>query len=184
MTCIAGLIDSGIVYMGADSAGVAGYDLSIRADQKVFISGSFLMGFTTSFRMGQLLRYKLDPPKHPYTDNGQLMDEYKYMVTIFIDAVRQCLKDGGYALKDKEQEQGGTFLVGYRGRLFQVEDDYQVGELLDGFAAVGCGDQVALGSLYSTRGEPPVNRIRMALEAAERYSAGVRHPFVIERLGG
>ena len=37
MTCIAGLVDSnGDIYIGGDSAGVAGYDLTIRADEKVF----------------------------------------------------------------------------------------------------------------------------------------------------
>lgn len=63
MTCIVGLVDQGNVWIGGDSAGVGGYDLMLRADQKVFRNGDFLMGFTSSFRMGQLLRYKLSPPK-------------------------------------------------------------------------------------------------------------------------
>jgi hypothetical protein len=36
MTCIVGLVDKGDVYIGGDSAGVAGLSLSIRADEKVF----------------------------------------------------------------------------------------------------------------------------------------------------
>ena len=66
MTCIVGLVHEGVVYIGGDSAGVAGLSLVVRADEKVLRNGDFLMGFTTSFRMGQLLRYKLDPPRrHP-----------------------------------------------------------------------------------------------------------------------
>lgn len=177
MTCIVGLVDNSKMFIGGDSAGVADYDLQIRANEKVFQQGSFLMGFTTSFRMGQLLRYKFTPPQHPYESDGKLMDVYKYMVTVFIDAVRECLKNGGYARKESEKEVGGTFLVAYQGRLFAIQDDYQVAETVDDFITVGCGGQIANGALFATKGQPPEQRIRLALEAAERYSAGVRGPF-------
>lgn len=85
MTVIVGLVNKGDVYIGGDSAGVAGLDITIRADEKVFTNGPFLMGFTTSFRMGQLLRYKFDPPKQTVNT-----DDMKYMVTDFIDATRKC----------------------------------------------------------------------------------------------
>ena len=66
MTCIVGLEHKGKVYIGGDSAGVAGYSLSVRADQKVFINGNFIFGFTSSFRMGQILRFGFNPPRrHP-----------------------------------------------------------------------------------------------------------------------
>ena len=57
MTCIVGLVDNGKIYMGGDSAGVSNLDIRIRADQKVFKTGEFIMGFTSSFRMGDLLKY-------------------------------------------------------------------------------------------------------------------------------
>ena len=179
MTCIVGLVDKGKVYIGGDSAGANSFwDLTVRADPKVFVNGPFIMGFTSSFRMGQLLRYKLKTPSR-FKDDGTQKEVYEYMVTDFVDAVRQCLKDGGYASKRNEIEEGGTFLVGYEGRLFCIESDYQVGEALDGFMAVGCGDQIARGALYGTQMQPPEERIRIALEAAERFSAGVRGPFII-----
>ena len=52
MTCIVGLIDGRRVWMGGDSAGVSGLDITVRADAKVFRNGDFLIGFTSSFRMG------------------------------------------------------------------------------------------------------------------------------------
>lgn len=174
MTCIAGLIHNGKVYIGGDSAGVAGYDLAVRADKKVFRNGDFAMGFTSSFRMGNLLQHTLTPPRRHPDD-----DVHKFMVNEFVDAVRACLKKGGYASKENETEEGGTFLVGYEGRLFTIHSDYQVGEGLDGFAACGCGESYALGSLYTSKGSPRA-RITKALETAERFSAGVRGPFHIE----
>ncbi len=177
MTCIVGLADGGSVYIGGDSAGVdKSMGLSVRADRKVFRNGDFVMGFTTSFRMGQLLAHSFKPPKR-YPDT----DVYAYMVNEFVDAVRECLKKGGYAKKEAEAELGGTFLVGYAGRLFEIFDDYQVGDPVSGFSAVGCGGDIAIGSLYSTEGDAK-SRVMKALHAAEQFSGGVRAPFHIEVL--
>jgi ATP-dependent protease HslVU (ClpYQ) peptidase subunit len=179
MTAIVGLARAGSVYIGGDSAGVAGLSLSVRDDAKVFRRGGYLFGFTTSFRMGQLIRYSLAAPK-PKKD----LDAF--MTTKFVDALRQCLKDGGWARKQEEREEGGTFLVGVRGRLYTIYDDYQVAQAADGFAAVGCGDQIALGALYATAatGMKPRARVKVALRAAERFSAGVRGPFICLKQGG
>jgi hypothetical protein len=177
MTCIVGLVDRGYVYMGGDSAGVSGWDLVERADRKVFRNGEFIMGFTSSFRMGQLLAFGFDPPKPTI---GK--DLFGYMVTDFVDAARQRLKDGGFATKKDEAEVGGNFLVGVGGRLFNIGSDYQVGESAHGYDACGCGAQIALGSLRSTRRWRDAKaRIAEALDAGETFSAGVRRPFFIDR---
>lgn len=175
MTAIAGLVHAGKVYLAGDSAAVSGWDLTVRSDPKVFVNGPFVMGFTTSFRMGQLLHWAFVPPEH----HVDVTDD-QYMATTFIDAVRSCLGAGGYAKKDGERESGGTFLVGYHGRLWVVGDDYQVGEPLYGIAAAGCGDNQVLGSLHTSQGwVDPTVRLLRAMEAAERYSAGVRGPFTV-----
>ncbi len=174
MTCVVGLVHEEVVYIGADSAGVSGWDLTLRADSKVFRNDGYLMGFTTSFRMGQILHHSFDPPAQ-----GEDTEISKHMATVFVDSVRTILKAGGFAKKDNEVETGGIFLVGYRGRLFEIESDYQVGEPLDEYAAIGCGAQIAHGSLYSTIGQAPDARVMLALQAAEHFSNGVRGPFKI-----
>ncbi len=174
MTCIVGLVHGKDLYIGGDSAGVAGYNICSRTDLKVFENGPFVMGFTTSFRMGQILRWSLVPPVHP-----EGVSDEKFMNTIFVDAVRNCLKAGGFAKKENETETGGTFIIGYRGRLYVMEEDYQIGMYADGYAAVGCGGQIALGCLYGTSKMKPRARVELALEAAAKFSAGVRAPFTI-----
>lgn len=172
MTAIVGLVHNGAVHIGGDSAGVGpGWSSTVRADAKVFRNGPYLMGFTDSFRMGQLLRYALDAPKP-----GR--DLERHMATTFVDAVRKTLVDGGWIWRDNGRELGGTFLVGVAGRLFVVHGDFQVGEPADGYAAVGCGQDIALGALYASAGQPPARRVRAALEAAAHFSAGVRAPFI------
>jgi ATP-dependent protease HslVU (ClpYQ) peptidase subunit len=177
MTCIVGLVDGGSVWIGGDSAGVDGhFSLRVRRDPKVFVNEGFIFGFTSSFRMGQVLAHSFSPPKQKV---GQ--DPYAFMVTDFVDGVRQTLKNAGYARAKDGEESGGTFLVGHAGRLFAIHDDYQVGETDDGFDAVGSGADVALGALHASMGEPG-DRLRAALAAAERFNAAVRRPFLVKQL--
>ena len=177
MTCIVGLVENGKVYMGADSAGVGGYSLTIRRDPKVFRVGPYLIGYTSSFRMGQLLRFGLSVP-----DQDPRHDDERHMMTVFINAVRKCLKDGGYAKVESGEESGGTFLVGYRGVIYEIGDDFQVGISDCQYDAVGCGAQLAMGALHATTGKKPRARIRAALQAAEDFNAGVRGPFRVQVL--
>ncbi len=186
MTCIVGIAQNNRVYLGGDSSGTndAGQQV-IRADGKVFLISSSdrafhcVVGGTTSFRMLQLLHYALVLP-----DCTEEEDLFRYMATRFINAVRACLGDGGYAMKKDEQESGGKFLVGVRGRLFCIDHDYQVRETVIGYDAVGSGDDLALGVLFATqqRDLSPEERIRLALEAATYHNAYVRPPFQIESL--
>lgn len=180
MTCVVAVrAKDGRIIMGADSAGVGGYSLQTRADPKIYRVGEALIGFTTSFRMGQILGHALALPEH----RGNVPVE-RYMVTSFINAVRECLKAGGYARKENEVESGGTFLVGYRSRIFYVENDYQVGERVEAFDAVGCGFELALGSLHTTGtlNMSAKRRVMLALAAAAEFSAGVRAPFNVQEL--
>lgn len=178
MTCIVAYADGKNVWMGGDSAGVSWHQLTIRADEKVFLNDGYLMGFTSSFRMGQLLRYRFTPPRrHPSDDLTQ------FMSTEFVDAVRKCFKDHGYAHVRDNEETGGTFLVGIEGQIFKIESDYQVGKPMLPFDAAGCGEELALGALFAmaTRGGKlkPQEVIETALTAAEAFSGWVRRPWTV-----
>lgn len=177
MTCIVALKVDGGVLMGADSAGVSGWGLNVRKDPKIYEVGEFIFGFTSSFRMGQILGYKFNPPSHK-----ENMTNFEYMVSLFVDELRTCLKEHGYSRNNNGEDQGGTFLVGYRGDIFCLQDDYQVAEIAHPYHAVGCGQDIALGSLWSTEYVEisDTERVEMALQAAETFSAGVRGPFIIK----
>lgn len=180
MTCIVGMINNGKVTIGADSAGVAGIDVTIRKDPKVFINGRFVIGCTSSFRMIQLLQFSLKVPKQT-----KKQDDYEYMCTTFIDSVRKCFKTGGYLQKyTTGDEKGGSFLVGYNGRLFKIYDDFQVGESADDYESAGCGEDYAKGSLCTTEESnwTPEERITTALFVASQKSGGVSPPFILKTL--
>lgn len=184
MTCVVGIVGAdGSVCIAADSAGVAGWDLTLRRDPKVVRVGDMVIGFTTSFRMGQLLAHAFSPPARTV---GQ--DAYAYMVKAFVPAVLACFQAGGWGGLKEGKADGGDFLVGYDGRLFCIHSDFQVAEAARPYHAVGCGAPYALGVLWATADDPQagdlVTRCRRALEAAEAFSAGVRGPVVCEVIHG
>lgn len=181
MTCIVGLETPDGVWMGGDSAAAEGWNIYTSRLLKVFRRGQFLIGYTTSFRMGQLLQYRLsvEPQARGQTD-------LEYMATTFVDAVRDCLKSGGFAKVENEQWEGGQFLVGYRTELYIVDSDFQVNSSDDTYTAIGCGANVALGALWTgmwfNERLDPEQRIKKALEAAGHFSNGVREPYFVEFL--
>lgn len=189
MTCIAGYIDkqNKTIYMGADTVSVCGSRVLNRKDTKLFIrsnpyKNTMLIGFTGSYRMGQLLRYKLIIPQHLYH-----LDTYEYMCTNFIDAVRDVLKSNGYLKTVNNQEEIGRFLVAYDGRLFKIDSDLQVGESQFNYDACGNAEDVALACIrtldnYSKEIYSGEEIIRTALKVSEDLFSSVRNPFTILKL--
>lgn len=179
MTCIVGLIDNGDVYLGGDAAASTSNSILTRETPKVFAVGKYVFGYTTSFRMGQLIQYSFKPPKPKKEDKETNDTMMRFMVTKFIPALRKLLKDGGFTKVNNSQEEGGNFLVGIGGLLFQIEDDFQVGLALTPYASCGSGTDLALGSMFSTSHMEPKERVQLALAAAQEFMPSVREPFTI-----
>lgn len=194
MTCIVGFVDrvNKEIIMGGDSAGVAGLEISKRKDTKVFIKDNkFIIGFTTSFRMGQILHYN---PLH-IEEQSSYEDDLAFMVKKFIPAVQDLFQKNYYGGIDQKQGAiGGTFLVGYKDNLYRIDSDFQVALGHKDYDSCGCGDNYALGSLhtsihlnklvknyrnYDYNTEKIV--LRSLITAAE-FSAGVCSPFNIIKL--
>lgn len=184
MTVIAAIVKGKDVYIGGDTAGthLDSWLQQTGLEPKVWRNGEVVFGGCGSFRIMQLLRHKMILPAVP--DDT---DELEYLVGDFVDAMRNALMEGGALTvwdetSTEEMDESG-YIVALRGRIFEVYSDFGVGEFQDGFCAIGCGRQFALGSLYSTtKIIKPKERLRLALEAAEHFSAGVRGPMTIEKL--
>lgn len=172
MTCIVGIQKGSEVWIGGDSAGTAGnMHQRVRKDKKVFVRGEFIIGFCGSFRMGDLMKHTLVLPE---TREG--VDDTAFMVNDFVDAVRKCFAEE--AAKSGDEKLVPAFLVGFRGKLYNVQGDYQVGQPEDGFDATGCGADIAMGAMHASKSvRSPKKRILQALEASERNNAAVRAPF-------
>lgn len=177
MTCVVGLVQRGKVYMGVDSAAVQGWTRRASKVSKVFRRGPFLIGYTTSFRMGQLLEHHL-----VVKPQAEGQSDMSFMVTQFIEAVRVLLKEKGFTKVESNTEKGGQFLVGYNEQLYSIDSDFQVGHQVESFDAVGSGAEFALGAMKALEKTTPQRRIRRALEIAAHFNMGVCGPFTLKTL--
>jgi hypothetical protein len=179
MTCIVGFVEDNKVYIGSDSCGSNHVSWASYENHKVFEVGDFLIGCTTSFRMIDLLTYSLVGCVQRSEDSDD-----KFIRTSFINSVKTCFDDGGFG----SDNDGGEFLLGYKGRLYQVQGDFSVLNCPKWGMSVGSGTDAARGSLYTTdmmvkeHGHvfTPEYRIKKALEAAEAVIPSVRGPFIIK----
>lgn len=180
MTCIVAMIDpkTNAVVVGGDTLSIDAGTMSCgpRSDEKVFRNGPYVIGYTTSFRMGQLLRYNDLPVPDTWDVN-------RFMVTTFIDAVRGIAEAKGFMAKnDGGRDHFGTFIVGFEDKLYIVYDDLQVAVNADGLAACGCGQDLALGAARALIENTDFSAEEIVLEAlrvATVYSAGVRGPYTV-----
>ena len=181
-TCIIGYNDKKkkVLYIGGDSAGVSNFNIVVRKDSKVFkvsrLQRNIIIGYTSSFRMGQLLRYKFAIP-----EQNKSQSDYEYMVTAFIDATIRCLKNNNYTTLKDGSISGGCFIVGYRNSLYVIEEDFQVGEVYDNFVSVGCGEILAKGAMavLDTLKINPKEKVLKALEIVSKYNGAICPPFNI-----
>ncbi len=152
MTCIVGVKHEGKVYIGGDSMGSNGHTYFQMSNSKVFrIFGSenelkAVIGYTSSFRMGQLLQFRL---RVAAPLEGQ--DLYQFMCSVFIDAVIEVLDAGKFSRYEEGVFTVGTFIVGVQDRMFIIQSDCSVSECTADYTSVGSGMEFALGSLHSSR---------------------------------
>lgn len=182
MTVIVGIPRNGKVWIGADSAGSSGTILRTLSYKKVFIKQnedgiSFAFGCAGSFRMMQILQYDFQIPRFKNQEGIE-----PFFIKEFMPAFQSVLEKHHWLKKVNHQDElsNSQCLVGVNGQLFGIASDYHLIIPGDKYFAIGCADDVALGSLYTSADETDVEkRISIALRAAEHFSGGVRGPFHI-----
>lgn len=176
MTCIVGLVENGKVLLAGDSAGVSleHQEIYTLRNAKVFLAGCYAIGYTTSYRLGQILRYET---RLPEPEPGA--DLEAFLSTHFVAALRSAFDTAGF---ERPLGLKGSILVGLRGRLFALGNELQVMSEDTPYAAVGSGRHIAYGALYALDqlgpgAHSPRQRAEVALRAAQRFNPGVREPF-------
>jgi hypothetical protein len=186
MTAVVALIHENKVLLGGDAA--ASDDKSglifSRTDPKVFRVGQFGIAFVDSFRMGQILQYSWIPPVYKPSAGYKNLD--KFMRTKFVESIKEVFKENGYGNQvpgsSEDGDEGGVFIIAVQGagRIFTMDSDFHIGEADLQYMAEGAGQEIALGSLFSTTSiKTPRKRVRMALEASAKFNMSVRPPFTI-----
>jgi ATP-dependent protease HslVU (ClpYQ) peptidase subunit len=175
MTCVVAIAQNGKVHMGCDSAA---YDSDsttyfIKSAPKIFAIDDYLIGYSNSFRAGQIIQYDFFPP---IPDPKNIM---RTMSIDFVSAIQACYERNKFTY-DSDGEYA-DLIVGVNGQLFTIESDFQVQEYTDNYVSIGSGYQFAMGSLHATKKvKSPESRIQKALEAAAEYTGSVKPPFYYE----
>ena len=175
MTCIAGIVDKdGSVMVMADSAASSTGSVWVQKDYKVWRHGELVLGFCGSFRGRDILMSSLTLPSI-----AEDMDPEYFMRTGFVKAVREVFRENGFLAHFGEgnDQSLSAVMVGLRGRLFLMRNDFSIGESVNNYMAVGSGAPEALGSLYSTRQWTDAKaRLVEALGASTYFNAGSVQP--------
>jgi ATP-dependent protease HslVU (ClpYQ) peptidase subunit len=173
-TCIVGIVHGSNVWMGCDSMAANEF---VKADMrvpKVFRVGEMLVGVCGSLRVRDIVEFIALPARLESETSDRA-----FLVTSYIPQLRVSLKEAGVLDSEEADAFDGGMLMGYRGKLYQLYSDFAIME--HERWAVGSGSEFALGSLYSSTGEPQ-KRIKTALQAACEFSPSCAPPFVIEKL--
>lgn len=183
MTCIAGAVKDGEVCIGGDAVSVHGHSAArVSAESKVFRVGEFLVGSSGTVRCQQIIRYLFEPAPI----DGDLT---AYMVREFVPALRHAIKENGGEVKGESDrdEMDARYLVGVRGKLYEIDSGYGVFESRAFYAAVGCADQEALAAMFTAARILDVNVsahtiVEHGLLAAAEFDTSIRPPFTIMTL--
>jgi len=174
MTCIAGVVKGNTVWLAGDRAATdGGLNRTLIKEPKVFQKGDIGFGVCGLPKVMDALQHTIELPiQAGGDDKGFLVGE-----------VVPTVRDGLKRLECTEEHNGqqyyhGAMLIAYRGRLYQLEGNFQLVESANGFDAVGSGGEAALGSLRATKGQRnPKKRLLEALKVSAENNAGVAPPF-------
>lgn len=181
MTCIVGLLDNGVTYMGGDSCASNDWITTSIKQKKVFKlqdTNNAIIGFSGAMRDLNLLQYAtglIDKRDEPDIN-------YKYIVTKTIPQIIKLFSDNGRNESDKNMNSMYSyFLIGYKDKLWRVQFDYGVYESNDNYEACGSGELYADGALEILKDMDisPIEKIHKALQVATKYTPGVEPPFYI-----
>lgn len=180
MTCIAGLVSGGGVWLAGDSSASGGLDQYILGVPKVFRKGPMVIGGAGSIRIIQVLQYDLKLP------DVRRADTARYMCSTFPKALI-ALVSGHHAMgEDSEcgKKMDAALLIGWRGQLFVIQDDFSVFPAGSApFLAVGSGWAAAQAALHQQEllgdTRDPEKRLIDALTISSQYTTNVAPPFYV-----
>lgn len=193
MTVIAAIKVDDKVYLGCDSLfmDASSFQKVKRTQSKLIVKDEMVIGLTTNgCRIFQTIQYKLKLPSTRKIKDDNLLE---YFITQFCSRLYKILHTENMLLDDSEAKSGepsispASCLIGIRGRLFQVGEDFDVAEINMPFFAIGSGGEYVMGSLEATTNLTPQldpeSHLLCGMKAAEKFTASVKGPFQIVNTG-
>ena len=170
MTTIIGVCKNGIVTMGADSQVTDGDRINndLRME-KITKNNGYLIAGAGDATPCDILQHIFIPPVPSLTERKNL---YKFMITKFVPAMRECLDENGWKPVQGD-DSGFNMLISFDGEMFDIGDDFSVLLNNQGIYGIGNGSKYAIGALYA--GAP----VEKALEIASQNDIYTSGPYQI-----
>jgi 20S proteasome alpha/beta subunit len=163
MTCIVGIVEDNIVYIGGERSLADDHNILSSPIPKVASRDGWIYGYAGTIGIGQLM----DIITLPRAEGAV----YKTIKTKIVPALSVAIDN--YARDAAEHDT--QWLIGVNGHLYEVSAaDWGVVEVE--YTAIGGGSQYAFGSLYTSRGNTAIDRVETALYAAIFYSPTCQGP--------
>ena len=158
MTCIIAHTDGVSSFIAGDKLGSNGFTKTVQTEPKVFekefiklhddgltrTKEVMALGYTTSFRMGQLLNYNLNLPEQ---DASQTFSQY--LVIKVIPIILQMFKEEWGARDASQDVGGGQFIILHNHTIYEVQEDFSVLQPKTRITAVGSGTYHAIAAMQA-----------------------------------
>ena len=173
MTTIVGVCKNGNVTMGADSqVTVDSTRVNSLIMEKITKNNGYLIAGSGDAGPCDILQHIFIPPIPTANERKNL---YKFMITKFVPAMRECLEENDYKTDPSDKDSGFSMLIAFDGEIFDISDDYSVLVSEDGIYGVGNGAKWAMGALHAGAS------VQEALEVAAKKDIYTSGPFQIVR---
>jgi ATP-dependent protease HslVU (ClpYQ) peptidase subunit len=147
MTTIVAVCKNGNVTMGADSQVTDGSRPNRHPRmEKITKNNGYLIAGSGDSQPCDILQHIFIPPVPTVQERKDL---YKFMITKFVPAIRECLEENGWKPNSEDKDAGFNMLFAFDGEVFDIGDDFSVLLNDDGIYGVGSGSPIAIGALYA-----------------------------------
>ena len=171
MTTIVGVCKNGNVTMGADSqVTIDSTRVNSLIMEKITKNNGYLIAGSGDAGPCDILQHIFIPPIPTANERKNL---YKFMITKFVPAMRECLEENDYKTDPSDKDSGFSMLIAFDGEIFDISDDYSVLVSEDGIYGVGNGSKWAMGALHAGAS------VQEALEVAAKKDIYTSGPFQI-----
>ena len=183
MSVVVAIKENGKIMMGADSQCTKGGTRRSLSNPnnykiwKVLDSENCLLGHVGLVREANVIRVARDL----VPEMAQIKDkvDFSFVVKRLVPTMFEELEEYRVIKKgDNPPEFDSSFLFAYKDKLFYISGNGTVIEI-DDYCAIGSGECEAIGSLLSTEGESPDERIKKAIKASAANDIYVDYPIVI-----
>lgn len=186
MSLIVAVKDGDHVVVGAESRVSMAWTRKYDGFAKAFKPADhtdMIWGVTGTVRSANILKTKSEwiSKDEQFLINGnQKKYDEVYITSNIIPAMFRLFNNQDY-IHEKEGIKNfphSKFLLIYKDTISQIGSD---GSVITGFDywAIGCAEDLALGSLEQTVGQPAEERIRMAIKAAVKHDVGINDDVTI-----